>query len=695
VNFLTPLFLAGATALAIPVIIHLINREKRVVVQFPSLMFLHKIPYRSIRRQKIRHLLLLLLRCLALLLFVAAFARPWFERSIHKGAASSGAREVVILIDHSYSMGYGDRWTRALDKAREIVGTIGPNDRATLVFFGSEPSAATDQTADRTRLNNALKTAKLTSEATRYAPAIKMAGDIAGGSNLPRKDVVLISDFQRAGWAKREELSLPPDVELRTIDVGERDATDVGVVGVTTERTSDSAKARVVVGGRVVNLGTSPRTVDASLELGGRALESKRVSLNVKGAEAVKFAPVTIPATATRGVVRVTADSLPADDAFYFTVTPDEEVSVLILEPSGARPTQSLYLRAALSVGDRPRFKTTVRTPESLKMSDLEDRSLIVLNEARPPGGPLGDRLRQMLTDGAGLLIVPGDQDVARWPTEWRSLIPATLGSTVDHARDGGLTIGAIDYSNPIFEVFNAPRSGDFSGARVFRYRSMRASGDSGVIAKFDDGSPAMVQRSVGVGRVVVWATSMDANWSDLPMQSVFVPFVHQLASRVGRFADAKPWFVVGDVLDLSRHAELTAPFVGSGPESTSDSVRLILEAPSGEKTRLSAFGTNHLATLREHGLYELRDEGGAIGSGRPIAVNVDPAEADLTHLDPAELVAAASVKAAVRSSTAQTVVPPEQQEARQTVWWYLLLIALFLMAVETVMSNRLSRATS
>src|ERR1043165_8223334 len=106
-NFLTPAFLVGAAALAIPIIIHLIKREKRVVVEFPSLMFLHKIPYRSVRRQKLRHLLLLAMRCLALALFVAAFARPWFDRSKHAGAASSGAREVVILVDRSYSMGYG------------------------------------------------------------------------------------------------------------------------------------------------------------------------------------------------------------------------------------------------------------------------------------------------------------------------------------------------------------------------------------------------------------------------------------------------------------------------------------------------------------------------------------------------------------------------------------------------------------
>ena len=100
-NFLTPAFFAGLGALAIPVIIHLINRERRVVVRFPSLMFLHKIPYRSIRRQKIRHLLLLVMRCLALLLFVAAFARPWLERSRLPGAGSSGAKEVVILFKTS------------------------------------------------------------------------------------------------------------------------------------------------------------------------------------------------------------------------------------------------------------------------------------------------------------------------------------------------------------------------------------------------------------------------------------------------------------------------------------------------------------------------------------------------------------------------------------------------------------------
>src|SRR5437763_5140787 len=99
-NFLAPAFLGGLAAIAVPVIIHLINRERKVVVEFPSLMFLQRIPYRSVRRQKIRHLLLLLMRCAALALLVAAFARPFFQKR-QTAIGNSGARDVVILLDRS------------------------------------------------------------------------------------------------------------------------------------------------------------------------------------------------------------------------------------------------------------------------------------------------------------------------------------------------------------------------------------------------------------------------------------------------------------------------------------------------------------------------------------------------------------------------------------------------------------------
>src|SRR5512145_1736820 len=107
-SFLAPLFLVGLAGLAVPVLLHLIQRERKQVVQFPSLMFLQRIPYQSVRRRRIRHWLLLAMRISAIALLVLAFARPFFQQGALAAAAAAGAREVVILLDQSASMGYGD-----------------------------------------------------------------------------------------------------------------------------------------------------------------------------------------------------------------------------------------------------------------------------------------------------------------------------------------------------------------------------------------------------------------------------------------------------------------------------------------------------------------------------------------------------------------------------------------------------------
>src|SRR6266852_6059303 len=100
-SFLTPLFLVGLAALAIPILIHLIQRERKRVVEFPSLMFLRRIPYQSVRRRRIRNWLLLLVRSAAVILIVAAFARPFFRRGALAISPTGGARELVVLLDQS------------------------------------------------------------------------------------------------------------------------------------------------------------------------------------------------------------------------------------------------------------------------------------------------------------------------------------------------------------------------------------------------------------------------------------------------------------------------------------------------------------------------------------------------------------------------------------------------------------------
>ena len=710
-SFLAPLFLAGLTALSIPVIIHLINRERREVVPFPSLMFLQRIPYRSVRRQKLRHILLLTLRCLALGILVMAFARPFVRRDAPVRAAGSGARELVVLVDRSYSMGIGDHWTRAQSAARRAVASLTPIDRATIVAFDNEAAAVTPPTSNVATLNAAVANLRPGSQATRYAPPLKLASQILAGSNLPRREVVLITDFQRLGWTVRDEISFPPGSVITNVDVAGADTVvaNAAVAAVNIQR-SEGERDRATIAARLTNTGpTALENVDATLELNGRIAETKRVTIPARGATQVRFAPIAIPSGTSAGIVKFAtqssdgrANQLAADDRYYFTIAPDAGVSVLLVEPSSSRANQSLYVTRALTIGDRPSFRVDVRKTGGLAPADLDNRSLIIFDEVPPPFGEGAARLRDFISNGGGVIIVAGDQlPVSEWTGAWSSALPGAIGSVVDRAGDAGGTLAWIDYDHPVFDVFNAPRSGDFATARFLRYHRLTVRTDSSarrppgtadtasathILARFDDGTPALIERAVGRGKVLVWASTLDSYWNDLALQPVFLPFVHQLAKYAGRYSGARPSFNAGEVLDLSRHGELTGDWAGK-PGG------VVVETPSGDKAHLPS-AVDGLIPLREQGFYEVRPEGTARGMGRRVAVNLDPAEANLARIDPEEL--KASVLASAGGPTVGTIASDaptrEDTERRQTIWWYLLALAGVLLAAETLMSNRLSR---
>src|SRR5215216_1999719 len=132
--FLNPIFLLGAMAAALPVLVHLVRRTRAVKIQYPSLMFLRRIEQKTIRKRKLRNLLLLALRCAALLLLALAFARPYFTGP-PPVSASSDRKASVLLIDGSYSMRYGDVFNRAKQSARDAINKAGANEQIALVAF--------------------------------------------------------------------------------------------------------------------------------------------------------------------------------------------------------------------------------------------------------------------------------------------------------------------------------------------------------------------------------------------------------------------------------------------------------------------------------------------------------------------------------------------------------------------------------
>lgn len=688
--FLAPLFFAALATLAIPIVIHLTQRERKQVVEFPSLMFLEKIPYQSVRRRRIRDWPLLALRLAAILLIVLAFARPFFERPISALANASGPREVVILLDRSYSMGYGDRWARAQAAARQAVQGLTATDHATLIVFGTNAQAEVRASADLSRVIAAIDGAKVSAEATRYAPALKLAQRVLADSTLQTREVVMISDFQRNGWVRDENLRLPEGTSFTPVAITDTQTSNLTVSTVLPQRTVFSGQERVTVGAGIMNRGASPvNNVQVRLELDGRAVETQTVSVQPGAPASVTFQPFTLARPFTRGTVRIGDDALKQDNAFHFVVSPAQRLPVLLVEPSRVSRDASLYLQKALSIGNAPAFQVNMRQGESVSTVDLDRHRVVILNDVAALSS--GEALKNFVSKGGGLFVVLGER--ANWGTDSNDLLPAVPGNVIDRPGRGG-ALAELDTSHPVLEVFKAPRSGNLSTARFFRYRSVTLKpepagdkeGEHGpnnrVVARFDDGATAMAERRIGSGHVLLWSSTLDNYWNDLALKPVFLPFVHQVVRHLATYEEPSNWFTIGEVIDPGHLLRAS----GLGMQSGTGAMVL---TPAGQ--RIEQSGTPTPVQLDQAGFYEVHGRSNQSGTVS-LAANLDTQESDLSVLDLQELTAALSGRPGTVNPAAAdaATLTPEDQERRQNFWWYLLMAGIVLLGLETAISNRM-----
>jgi hypothetical protein len=410
------------------------------------------------------------------------------------------------------------------------------------------------------------------------------------------------------------------------------------------------------------------------LELDGRAAERVTVTVPPNQAGAAQFQPFTL-AGSLRGVLRAGSDALPQDNDFYFVLSPGQSVSASILRANGPRPDETLYLERALEAPAEPQFQVATYS-QSVPDNALRGGSVVIVNDAVPTGAELR-RLRRFVESGGGLLIALADRANA-----WRGddLLPGRVGGVIDRDPAAPGRLSDIQFGHRVFEPFRSPRSGDFTAARFYRYRDISAP-DSMVLARFDDGHIALAEKRLGRGRVLVWASTLDNYWNDVPLQPVFPPFLREAVAYVSGNTGDPSWRTAGEVVDLG-------PLFGAA--GTAVARELAVSKPDGERETIARTGPSYLG-LEQQGFYTMRTAG-ANGANRTVAVNVNAAESDLTRLPESEIRESVVVGEDPAAPTAEAAATPEENESNQAVWWYLLVIAAVLLATESIISNRLSR---
>ncbi len=540
--------LGALAALAIPIIIHLMFRQRARPIDLGTLQFLKVVLRDNARRRRLKRWLLLALRlaCLALIAFL--FARPYMLAT----EPAAGDRLVVVLLDRSASMGLqgGDRpIDQALAEARAIAGRISQ---------GTQREAATfDRAVHPLSRPTDLGTTALepTAGGTDYCAAMAWARDLLVRSRKPIKELHILTDLQRSGLDRGEVVSLPAGVEVHLRDFGRAFPKNVAVTGITITPPTVRPGESVSVTATVLNgspLPISKCPVRFRLEAGSQKRDLDRtVDLEGGATASVTFPLNELPEGIWRGHVEASAssDELPFDDRRFLALRLAPPVRLLLVDGDPGRAayeSETYFLQAALRLaptGERyaksPFDVQTVDLAGSTELPDLQKTNTVVLANVEDLGPSDAQRLGAFVERGGGLVVFTGDR--VR-PGSTQALEAAGLGAGEilgpANATDMPWRLERWETRHPVFQPFADPEHGDLRRPAFTAITRIKPDHEVRVLAWFRGGEPALLERTKGRGRVLWFTSACDLAWGDWPRGRMYLPMIHQMIAYVSGLTD-------------------------------------------------------------------------------------------------------------------------------------------------------------
>jgi hypothetical protein len=513
-SFLSPLYLAGALAIAVPIALHLFRRRTDVVVEFPAVRLLTHSPVEQQRRKRLRELILLALRIAALVLLAGAFARPYFAGRL----LAADTPVTVIAVDRSFSLTAPGVFERVRALAGEAVNETPSTHALALVAFDEAADIVVAPTTDRGTITAAIGGLTAGHNGTQYGAALARIGEVLGSR---AGDVAIVTDLQQAGWHGAPRAGLPGDVQVRIKRV---DAPIRNLAVMSAARRGARMEATVQ------NFGLEPRTADLTLAIDGAEKARATVTIPTQAVAPVSF-DADVPATGAAAVSVADEGGIAADDVRYVVLDPAGVTRILVLVSDPTSTGGGLYVERALGAAEQGRaFTVTVLDGRSLSSWTPEqlarEHALMLLGTRT-----LDRRGRELVAGyvskgGSALVTVGPDVDV---PT-LGDLLGAAPGVAADAQALGnaGATLVLEDTRHPILRPFATP--GAALGDVPFQqYRAVGAEGRR-VLARFSGGPAAFIEQPRAAGRLLLFASDLDNRWNRFPLSPAFVPFIVETA---------------------------------------------------------------------------------------------------------------------------------------------------------------------
>lgn len=697
-TFLNAVMLAGMASVAIPVLIHLLNRSRFQVIRWGAMHLLAPALRQNSRRVKLEQLILLLLRCAIPCLLALLMARPVLTGLEPLLGGAPGA--TAFVVDMSYSMEAGAPGAtpsrEAAEAARRILEGMGPGSEAAVVPTGG---GGVGPTHDLRAAMRGLEEAPRGQGPASPAEALAAAAGLVARMTQPYREVVVLSDFQRLSWGDAEAAAraraaealrkgqFPARVVL--FDVGRPVRDNVSVQSLEVSPAVAAKGQTLRLRSVVRNHGeTAWPDLRVTLRVDGREKDAARVSIGPLQETQVLFTHAFELPGSHVVEVAADADALRADNALAAAVDVRERLSVLVVN-GDPRPErlrgETDYLELALRPLGSSRteltdfLETRVVPAGSLAEPLLRDARVAVLaNVARLDAAQV-EALDRFVREGGGLVVFPGDRVDADWyNTALQGLLPASLRGVAGDPRPTAQAVSLAPqrFEHPALALFNDPRNGDLSGVRVRAW--LRLEERAHVLGRLESRDPFLVEKVHGRGRVVQCAVPCDADWSNLPLRSVFVPLLQQLVVYLATAMEAPRNVRAGEPLELAFPRSFGGKAVRvKGPDGRSREVA-VGAAADGARLRF--------AETHRPGVYEVDGP-----EGKPVhfVVLADRKESDVSRLEDAELERLAGEMGAVRVRSVEEYRDQERERRYgQELWPVLVALVLVLLILELVLEE-------
>jgi hypothetical protein len=687
-SFLAPLFLLGGLAVGLPLLFHLTRRSTRQRQVFSTLMFLRPTPPRLTRRNRVEHILLLLLRCGVIGLLAFAFARPFFRESAAVVPPVTPPQRWVLLLDTSASLRRDGLWAAAEAEYRRVLDELDPGDELAVMTFDREIRTVLSfeqwrgaGLGDRRVL--ALERFGQTKPGwagTRLDLGLLAAAELlneeeALANEAVSKRIRVITDLQAgAQLSALQGYNWPAGIEVVPQLVRPSAPGNAGIqwVAATESDWGGDASEPTAVRVRVTNATDSRR--DQFEVRWGEGDRGEPMRVQVPPGQSRVFG-LPVPAGAgDLATLRLAGDDHEFDNTVHILGPQVTERRVWFWTDDRSDDPKRLgyYLERAFPT--LPRRKTELRTVAAdAEWQDTEKGQALVIATGAQSSGRIA-AARKWVSDGGTLLWVL--TDAAGGADGLRALIAFDSITVTEAGVDNYALLERIDFRHPLFAPFADPRYSDFTKIHFWRHRRVEFGGVPGVsvLARFDGGDPALIELPLGSGRVLVLAAGWHPADGQLALSSKFVPWLHALVEYAAGAPAQPSQHYVGDLVALA--ASNLGPVTVARPDGT------VVESTDQAFRQTDLPGSYRVS----QGTNEWR-----------FAVNLEPAETRTGPMAPDDLERLGVPLRAEIAEASSSGQPARQRheaeiEGRQKLWRWLILGALVLLGVESWLAGRLTR---